>query len=313
MKSIKAVAFAPATVANVAVGFDILGFAVDGVGDRVIVQKVKAESSRPPIRILEITGVERNFPTDPERNTATVGLLQLLKDRRLDFHLDVTIEKGIPTQSGMGGSAASAVAGLVAVNSFLTEPLDQYGLLRYSLIGEKIASGDSHPDNAAPCVFGGLTLVQNAEPLRVVSIPTPQEIQCVLVHPQLALSTKVSRSILTPEIPLRDFVKQSANLAGLIAGCFSRNLELIAESLKDVLIEPQRQSLIPGFKAVKAAALASGALGCSISGSGPSVFAWVTERQVKAVSEGMVQAFLAAGIESDFWISSLSPAGARLE
>ena len=310
-----ATAFAPATVANVAVGFDILGFAIESVGDVVTVSLTDDGSVRIK-EILDETGspASLDVPLDAERNAATVGLIKLREDLRLDFGFQVGLRKGIALGSGMGGSAASAVGGLIAANSLLEAPLPKEALMKYALLGEQATSGASHPDNSAPCLLGGMTLVLSGEPFRYVSLPVPEEILTVLIHPRLRLDTRRSRAILKADVSLAGHVRQSASLGGFISGCFRNDLEMIRQSLDDFLIEPQRAPLIPGFAEVKAAALQEGALGASISGSGPSVFALVTSEQTAArVRDAMASAFRAQGVtELDSWISPVNRQGARI-
>ena len=310
-----ATAFAPATVANVAVGFDILGFAIESVGDLVTV----STTDRPSVDIKDIvndTGTSGvlDIPLDPTRNAATVGLIKLRDELHLLCGFEVTIRKGIALGSGMGGSAASAVGALVAANSLLERPLPIEALLKYALFGEQAASGTPHPDNIAPCLFGGMTLILSVHPVRYVSLPLPASVLTVVVHPQLRVDTQSARSILKPSVELADHVRQSANLGGFIAGCFGNDLEMIRHSFSDLVIEPQRAPLIPGFADVKAAAMDNGAIGASISGSGPSVFAWVTSNQVaENVRAAMVQAFRLHGLtEVDSWISPVSQQGATI-
>jgi len=310
-----ATAFAPATVANVAVGFDILGFAIESVGDVVTV----STTDRGSVRINEIvndTGTSGglDMPIDPAKNAATVGLMKLCDKLRLNFGFELTIRKGIALGSGMGGSAASAVGALVAANSLLERPLPKQELLDYALLGEQAASGTAHADNIAPCLLGGMTLVLSVDPVRYVSLPVPARILTVLVHPRLRVDTQNARSILRPGVTLADHVQQSANLGGFIAGCFGNDLELIRLSFCDLVIEPQRAPLIPGFAEVKAAAIEHGAIGASISGSGPSVFAWVTSDETALqVQHAMVQAFKSHGLtEVDSWISAVSQQGATI-
>ena len=310
-----ATAFAPATVANVAVGFDILGFAIESVGDLVTVSIAEDPSVR--IRqILNATGLPDplDAPLDADRNAATVGLIKLREDLRLDFGFEVVLRKGIAVGSGMGGSAASAVGGLVAANSLLKSPLPREALLKYALLGERAASGASHPDNIAPCLLGGMTLVISADPFRYVSLPVPEEILAVIVHPRLRVDTRNARSILKENVSLADHVRQSAALGGFISGCFRGDIDLIRQSLDDFLIEPQRASLVPGFADVKAAALEQGALGASFSGSGPTLFALVTsEPEAARVRDAMVHAFRANGLDDvDTWISPVNRQGARI-
>jgi homoserine kinase len=310
-----ATAFAPATVANVAVGFDILGFAIESVGDVVTVSITDNGSVRIK-EILDETGdpASLDVPLDAERNAATVGLVKLREDLQLDFGFQVGLRKGIALGSGMGGSAASAVGGLIAANSLLETPLPREALMKYALLGEQAASGASHPDNIAPCLLGGMTLVLSGQPFRYVSLPVPEEILTVIIYPRIRLDTRRARAILKADVSLADHVRQSASLAGFISGCFTRDVEMIRQSLDDFLIEPQRAPLIPGFAEVKAAALQQGALGASISGSGPSVFALATSEQTAArVRDAMESAFRAQGVtELDSWISPVNRQGARI-
>jgi len=310
-----ATAFAPATVANVAVGFDILGFAIEGVGDVVTVSKIERDT----VLISEIvvnTGSlsDLELPSDPKQNAATAGLTKLRADLKLEFGFEVSLRKGIWIGSGMGGSAASAVGALVAANELLPNRLSNAQLLKYALVGEKAASGSAQADNIAPCLFGGLTLVIATDPVRVVPIPVPKEILTVLVHPRHRVETRRARDILKPDVPLADHVRQAAHLGGLIAGCYSKDLDLIKESFRDLLIEPQRAALIPALAEVKDAALRNGALGASISGSGPSVFAWVTSPETASkVRDAMLRAYRTKGVtEVDSWISPVSTQGARI-
>lgn len=340
----RATAFAPASVANVAVGFDLLGFSADVAGDTVTVEKIdrvisavgdrgvgngavggaQTSAQTPggslPVTIEMISGTTTSIPLDAAKNTATAGLLRLIEDRKLPYGFRVTIEKGIPLGSGMGGSAASAVAALVAANALLDHALSEAELLSYALIGEAQASGSFHADNLAPSLRGGLTLARVSEaPLlalpqlaevEIISIPIPAGVHCVLVHPHLAIETKQARGILKPHLSLHDHIAQSAAMAGFIAGCFYSDVELIRRSFHDLIIEPQRAHLIPGFYDVKRSALTEGALGCSISGAGPSVFAWTaTAAQAHRVQAVMTQAFAQSGVRSDAWSFPLSASG----
>ncbi|HEX8500035.1 MAG TPA: homoserine kinase [Pyrinomonadaceae bacterium] len=310
-----ATAFAPATVANVAVGFDIHGFAVEAAGDRVTV----TTTDEPAVTIREVTDADGapygpEIPLDPARNTATVGLLALLEEHKPGFGFEVSVGKGIALGSGMGGSAASAVASLVAANSLLPRPLDTEALLPYALLGEQAASGAVHPDNVTPCLLGGLVLVPSLSPFRYVRLPVPREMLTVLVHPHVRVDTRGARRMLRDSVPLADFVRQTAGLAGFVAGCYTGDLGLIGESLRDHVVEPQRAPLIPAFAEVKAAALAARALGASISGSGPTVFAFVTSpAAAERVRHSMLRAFREhGGTEADSWVSPVSEHGARI-
>lgn len=301
-------AFAPASVGNVGVGFDILGHTVAALGDHVRATR----RDRPGVSISSITGKVPDLPLAAEKNTAGMAVLALCRELALPFGFDLEIEKGIPLGSGLGGSAASAVAGVVAAAALVDEPLDRTALLKFAMQGEAVASGSVHVDNIAPSLFGGLVLTVGIDNPFVKQIPVPDTVRCVLVHPHMVLPTREARAILSKVVPLADVIWQQANLAGFLAGCFTNDIALIRESLLDVVIEPQRQVLIPGFVDVKQAALAAGALGGSISGAGPTVFAWVDEADVEKVRVGMVNAFARHGLESDSWISTIDRAGARV-
>ena len=304
-----ATAFAPATVANVAVGFDLLGFPIEGVGDRVTVCRV----SKAGVEITGITGGVAGITTNPEKNTATVGLLQMLKDLNAKFGFSVSIEKGIPMSSGMGGSASSSVAAVVAANAVLEQPFPIEKLFYYAMLGEQIASGGLHGDNIAPCLYGGLTLCKSISPADIIKIPAPTGIFCVLVHPDIKVSTAESRAGLRKEITLKDHVLQTAAFGGLIAGCFQNDLTLIQRSFQDIIIEPQRASQIPGFLEAKEAAQKAGAIGCAISGSGPSVFAWAKSKtEAIGIQSAMLKEFANKNLKTDSWISPISSTGAKV-
>ena len=303
-----ATAFAPASVGNVAVGFDILGHSVAALGDRVRVQR----RDEPGVSVRSITGVVQGLPLDAERNTAGMAALALQRELGLPFGFELDIEKGIPLGSGLGGSAASAVAAVVAAAALVERPLDRTQLLKFAMQGEAVASGSVHVDNIAPSLFGGLVLTVGIDRPQVRQIPVPDAIRCVLVHPHMVLETRAARAILKNSVELSDVIWQTANLAGFLAGCYTSDLPLIRESLLDVIVEPQRQALIPGFSDVKQAGLAAGALGGSISGAGPTVFAWSEAGDAERVRAAMVAAFASHGLESDSWVSALDPEGARV-
>jgi homoserine kinase len=301
-------AFAPATVANVGIGFDILGHTVEAVGDRVRVQRIEESV----VRIRSITGIAGELPVQAERNTAGRAVQAMHHALKLPYGFELSIDKGIPLSSGMGGSAASAVAAVVAANALLEQPQTRLQLLQYAIQGELVASGSVHVDNIAPSLFGGLVLTVGIDHPRVKQIPVPKSLRCVLVHPHMHLGTREARAILKTNVTRSDFVWQTANLAGFISGCYSNDLDMIRDSFNDVIIEPQRQSLIPGFMDVKHGAMSAGALGCSISGAGPAVFAWTEIQHAKAVQAAMVAAFTAHELATDHWISAIENDGARL-
>jgi homoserine kinase len=303
-----ATAFAPASVGNVGVGFDILGHSVAALGDKVRITR-RAGSG---VVIKAIRGVVEDLPLVAEQNTAGMAALAVQRELDLPFGFELEIEKGIPLGSGLGGSAASAVAAVVAAAAFAAEPVDRTRMLKFAMQGEAVASGSVHVDNIAPSLFGGLVLTVGIDDPWVKQIPVPEAIRCVLVRPHMMVATRDAREILRKQIDLSDVIWQQANLAGFLAGCYTSDLPLIGASLLDVLIEPQRQKLIPGFADVKQAAIASGALGCSISGAGPTVFAWTEAGSAVAVRDGMVKAFQAHSLPADSWISTIDRQGARL-
>ena len=305
---VTATAFAPASVGNVAVGFDILGHSVAALGDRV---RVTRRTDRGVV-IRSITGVVAELPLVAEKNTAGMAALALSRELDLPYGFELDIEKGIPLGSGLGGSAASAVAAVVAAAAASGESLDRTRLLKFAMQGEAVASGSVHVDNIAPSLYGGLVLTVGIDNPHVKQVPVPEAVRCVLVRPHMVLATREARAILGKTVELSDVIWQQANLAGFLAGCYTSDLPLIRESLLDVVIEPQRQVLIPGFVAVKQAALQAGALGCSISGAGPTVFAWAEQEDARNVCAEMVAAFRGHGLESDSWVSSIDREGARL-
>ncbi len=304
----RATAFAPASVGNVAIGFDILGFSVDALGDRVTVSVRDA----PGVEILAARGVAGELPREPRDNTAGRALLGLLEALRPGFGFSIEIDKGIPLGSGLGGSAASAVGAVVAANALLPQPAAPLELLKFALAGEAVASGGRHADNIAASLFGGLVLTVGIDHPRVKQIPVPAGIRAVIVHPHMFLATARARAMLKGSVELSDFVWQTANLAGFISGCYTSDLDMIRASLEDVVIEPQRAALIPGFHDVRRGAMEAGALGCSISGAGPSMFALSTAATAAAVLAAMRRAFARQSLGTDDWVVEMRPTGARV-
>jgi len=303
-------AYAPASVGNVGVGFDILGHVIEGAGDTVSARRTDVPGV---CKVgIEFDGVPAvDLPTDPERNTASVAVAELLAAADADFGVELKLSKGIAMGSGMGGSAASSVAALVAANALLDAPLPREALYPFSVSGEATASGGRHGDNVAPMLLGGLVLaVGEQTPLR---LPVPADLYCALVHPHHVVETREARAALSGPIDLHTVVEQSGNLALLLSGCFSGDFELIRRGLDDVLIEPRRAALVPGFAKVKQVALDAGALGSSISGGGPSVFAWCRGRSVaERCAEAMQAAFRHVGLCSDPFVAPVDGEGARL-
>lgn len=301
-------AFAPASVGNVSVGFDILGHSMAGAGDHAEVRMI----DEPVVRIAAIRGVVTDLPREPERNTASMALLKLREALALPHGFELILHKGIPLGSGMGGSAASCVAALVAANALLEQPLPRETLYRFALDGEAVASGSRHGDNLGSMLLGGLVLATRE---RLVRIPVPCAWHCALVHPHWVLKTRKARVALAGDYALDAFVAQSANLALVLVGCFRGDAALVREGLWDVLVEPRRAPLVPGFARVKEAALDHHALGASISGGGPSVFGWYENRDdAEAAAASMQAAFVAEDLQSDVFIAPIeSPMAALIE
>lgn len=299
--------FAPATVANVSCGFDIFGFAIEEPGDVVEIQRRDA----PGVVIKDIFGDEGRLPRKAEKNTVTGVMLHLLKHLEInDFGCEVTLHKNMPLGSGMGSSAASAVAGVVAMNELLGCPLSRTELLPFAMEGERIASGSAHADNVGPALLGGFVIIRSYAPLDIFSIPVPKDLYCTLVHPDIEINTKDARYILRDEVSLKNTISQMGNVAGLVAGLMKEDYDLISRSMVDVIIEPVRSILIPEFNFVKQAALDNGALGCSISGSGPSMFALSRGvENARKVGAAMQKTFFNAGIDSSSHVSLINKGG----
>lgn len=300
--------FAPASVANVACGFDTLGFAIQRPGDDIIVRFGR----KPGLRISKITGDGGKLSKDPENNTAGVSALALMEHLGVVQGIEMEIHKGIPIGSGLGSSACSAVAGALAINELMGRPLEKKELLHYALLGEALASGGAiHADNVGPCLLGGMVLVRSNKDLDTVQIPTPKSLYAAVVLPALEILTVEARNILRKEIPMNDAVTQWGNLGGMIAGLMQSDFGLISRSCQDVIAEPYRAGLIPGFYQVKQAALNAGAIGCSISGAGPAVFALCEGDQTAfQVAIAMQQAFKDVDIASERFVSTVNTQGA---
>ena len=307
MKSVKAIA--PATVANVSCGFDIFGFAVESPSDEVILTKKETSG----VEIVSITGDNGRLPREAEKNTASVAVLEFLKAINSEVGISIELNKKLPLGSGMGSSAASSVAALVAVNKMMGEPMTRQQLLPFAMEAERVACGSAHADNVAPSLLGGFVLVRGYVPLDVVNIPTPENLFCTLVHPQLELKTEDSRKVLKLSIPLRDAVKQWGNIAGLVTGLMKPDFELISRSMQDYIAEPVRSVLIPGFDKIKSVTKEVGALGSGISGSGPTIFALSSdEATALRTGEAIQQQFDLFKVESEVYISRINNRGAEV-
>jgi homoserine kinase len=302
-------AFAPASVSNVACGFDMMGFALEQPGDTVTVRSTPS----PGVRITKITGTTTSLPLDPTRNTAGAPILAMLKHLGTRTGIEIEVQKGLPPGSGIGSSAASAVAAAVACNALLEAGLSREQILGFALEGEKIASQAVHVDNLSPCLWGGFVLVRSYNPIDIVQIPVPDELRCTVILPEMEIATSESRKRLPKMVSLADSISQAGNAAGLIAGLMSSNLALIGRSLHDVIAEPVRRDAIPGFADMKNAALAAGALGCSISGSGPALFALSASEQTGAdVGVAMGRVLEGLGMRYSVIQSGICKTGARV-
>jgi homoserine kinase len=301
-------AFAPASVGNIGVGFDLLGHSIDGPRDVAIVRRIEAAE----VRIVAVRGDApgaQRLPLEAERNTAGRALIALREALSLPFGFEIELEKGIPLGSGLGGSAASCVAALVAANALLHAPLSREALYPFALQGESVASGSLHGDNVAPMLLGGVALATHE---RMIALQVPQQLHAVVAHPDQELETRRAREALSAPYALSQFVEQSAYLGLFLTGLQRGDLDLIREGLRDALVEPRRAPLIPGFAEVKAAAMAHDALGASISGAGPSVFAWfATREQAERAAPAMRDGFRAAGVDARAYVSPV--AGPRAE
>lgn len=309
----QATAFAPATIGNLGVGFDMLGLAMAGVGDRVTVRR----SAGSGVVVTEVIGLDGEphpyLSKDAGLNTASVAAASLWRAAGAPGGLEVSVRKGIPLQSGMGSSAASAVAAAVAANALLDEPVPPRQLLAHALEGEKVASGALHADNVAPCLLGGLVLCPPRLLPDCIQLATPDDIVSVVMHPHMQIDTAISRRGLARDYPMEQWLAQQGFLAGFIAACERQDVTLMRSTLQDVVIEPQRAPAVPCFAAVKEAALKAGAIGCSLSGSGPSIFALCASNRAAQLVVAMEQACRTFGIGCESWVSPMTAPGARVE
>lgn len=300
--------FAPASVANVACGFDVLGFALEKPGDEIIVRF----SDKPGLKITAITGAKGKLPFEVEKNTAGFAAQRLLEHLgETERGIDMEIHKKMPFGSGLGSSAASAVAGVMAVNELLKRPLEKRELLHFAVLGEQLADGAYHADNVAPSLIGGMILIRSNEDLDVHRLPLPKGLYASVIYPHVKILTKDARAVLSDQVSLNKCIQQSGNLAGLVVGLYNGDLDLISRSLDDVIIEPQRAQLIPHFYDVKEAAMNAGAMGCSISGAGPSIFALSANSLIaENVGNAMEKVFHDAKIPNELFVSPINQEGA---
>ena len=300
--------FAPATVANVACGFDVLGLALDYPGDEVLVTK----TDKNDIVITACHNAE-NLPLEADKNVAGVALKALLDKLGSDQGFEIELTKGVKPGSGIGSSAASSAAAVVAVNELLGTPFTKKELVKFAMEGERCATGVAHADNVAPSICGGFTLVRSYEPLDIVKIDSPKELWATVIHPQLEVKTRDARRVLKGGIDLSKAITQWGNVGGLVAGLYSEDYDLIGRSLVDVVIEPIRSILIPGYEKVKKATIEAGALGCSISGSGPSIFGLSKGREVaNKVKAAMAEVYTQYGVDFEIHVSQINSEGAKV-
>ncbi|MEX1383191.1 homoserine kinase [Lutibacter sp.] len=298
--------FAPATIANISCGFDVLGLALDNVGDEMTIRKVAKKG----VTITKIIG--QTLPLETHNNVAGVAALALLAETESEFGFEIEINKRIKPGSGIGSSAASSAGAVWAINKLLGNPFNTTDLVRFAMEGERLATGVAHADNVAPALFGGFTLVRSYNPLDIISIHTPSKLYATVIHPQIEVKTSDAREILKTNIPLKDAIKQWGNVGGLISGLYTEDYELIGRSLEDYIIEPIRSILIPAFDAVKQQSLNTGALGCGISGSGPSIFALSKGKETALkVAEAMKSVYDKVGIEYDIHVSRINKQGIK--
>jgi homoserine kinase len=302
-------AFAPASVANVGCGFDIMGFAIREIGDKVTItlRKDKDDTN------ITMSGPYSDLiPSERRKNTAGVAVNAYLEATgKTDLMLGIFLEKNLPLGSGMGSSASSAAAAVFALNELLGSPLTTTELIPFAMEGERIACGTAHADNVAPSLLGGFVLIRSYNPLDIIRVICPDELYCTIIHPHIQVKTSDARRILRQDIPLNDVIRQTANAAAFMTGIIKEDFDLIGRSIYDLLAEPKRTQLIPGYEQARKAALDAGALGCGISGSGPSVFALCKGEltSVKA-AEVMKKTFSEAGLVSDTYVSQLNAPGA---
>ncbi|MES2110445.1 MAG: homoserine kinase [Bacteroidota bacterium] len=302
--------FAPATVANVVCGFDVLGFAVNEPGDEVIMRL----TNKPGITISKITGDNGRLPLDPAKNTVSVSVQHYLNSiGRNDIGLDIELHKKMPIGSGLGSSSASTVAGLFAIKTLLGDDADPSKLLPFAMKGEEMACGYGHADNVAPALFGGFVLIRSYEPLDVIRLPHPENLHCAIVFPDVDVPTREARQIIRKNIQMKDAVTQWGNIAGLVSGLFMNDIGLIGRSMKDILVEPVRSMLIPDFYKMRDMAMKLGAVSFGISGSGPSVFAFTEDADTAhRITQKLQQHLTGLSIGSNTYVSTINDNGPRI-
>lgn len=299
--------FCPATIANLSCGFDLLGLCLDNVGDEMTITKTAIRG----IRITKITGAD--LPLETEKNVAGVAALALINEIDSEFGFDIQINKKIKAGSGIGSSAASAAGAVFGINELLGKPFTPNQLVNFAMKGEVLASGAEHADNVAPALLGGITLVRSYTPLDVIKIRTPSELFATVIHPQIELKTSEMRAVLPQTNPLKTTIIQCGNIAGLIAGLYTNDFNLISRSLHDEIAEPHRGKFIPNFDQLKKVAIENGALGSGISGSGPSVFALSKgEETAQKVAQAMTKIYDQNNIPYEIHVSKINHQGVKI-
>ena len=299
--------FSPATVANVSCGFDVLGFCLNSIGDEMVIRKTKKKG----VKITKIEGFD--LPFEAEKNVAGVSALAMYEAINPECGFEIEILKNIKPGSGIGSSAASAVGSVFGMNELLGKPFNKTQLTEFAIKGEALASKCEHADNLAPAMFGGFTLVKSLCPLEILQIPTPHHLYATIIHPQIEIKTSESRALLPKKVPLQDAITQWANVGSLIHGLHTSDYQLIKSSLKDVIVEPYRSKLIPNFDDVKKKTIQVGALGCGISGSGPSIFALSEGLETaKKVQEIMYKIFIKTDIKFETYVSEINTDGIKI-
>ncbi|MBK8945124.1 MAG: homoserine kinase [Ignavibacteriae bacterium] len=302
--------FAPATISNVGCGFDTIGFAIDKPGD-IVSLSLRNDGI---VKIKKITGDGGVLPYEIEKNTATVGILELLKNYpNKNIGVDVEIIKKMPIGSGLGSSAASSAAAVFGMNKLLNNHFSETEVLNFAVKGESIASGAIHADNVAPCLFGGFVLIRDYNPIDVIKLPVPKNLYCIVLYSQIVIETKQARKLIKKNLPIKKARKHFGNIGTLVSGLYESDLSKIGRSIEDEISEPARATLIPNFYDIKNAALSAGAYGCSISGSGPSIFAFSdSEINAKKIGSAMKKIVDKTGIKSTLYISKINPNGPKI-
>ena len=302
--------FAPATVANVVCGYDILGFAVNEPGDEVVMRM----SDTPGIRITKITGDDGRLPLDPEKNTVSVSVKHYLEAiGQSGLGIEIELHKKMPIGSGLGSSSASTVAGLFAANKLLNNALTDEELLPFAMKGEEMACGHGHADNVAPSLLGGFVLVRSYTPLDVIRLPFPKNLYCAIIFPDVNVPTRDARQLIRSKVLLKDAVTQWGNIAGLVSGLFMNDLPLIGRSMQDILVEPVRSILIPDFYKLREIAMENGALSFGISGSGPSVFSFAdNEQSAVKITKVLADHLAGLNIATKTYVSAINAQGPKI-